>query len=219
MGVKMQFDESSLSYGIDIALCVNRSRRMADTIRDLADGLGDLSSMLAAKFDEHNLSPSLRHLRVRVVGFGSSASGDEIIESPFYDFSSDGATHAADHLRSIPLTEERESVDVFAALNTAMSSPWVEGGGYLRRFILLLSDTAPDCADESVAARAGEFLSLLETAPGRRHRRNILFAPENELFERTLAAQTSVYYAHTPTHGGCRDIDLDSLVSIMVNSL
>lgn len=219
MGVEMHFDKNSLSYGIDIALCVNRSLGMADTVRDLADGLCGLASMLAAKLDEHCLSPSLRHLRVRVVGFGCSASGDEIVESPFYDFSADGATHAADFLRSMPLTEERESADVFAALNTAMSSPWVEGNGYLRRFILLLSDTAPDCADASVAAQAGEFLSLLDTAPGKRHRRNIFFVPENGLFESTLSAETSVYYAHTPAHGGCRDIDLDSLVSIMVSSL
>lgn len=219
MSAELTYTDAGMNYGIDIALCINRSIEMQKTIRDLADGITDLPAMLAQQLYELSYEQTLHHLRVRVIAFGSSASGDEMIESPFFDFADGGADGLADFLRSIPLTHVRKSVDSITALNAAFASPWMKDCYLHRRFIILLSDIEIDTENEAVAADAQSFAASLNSPDGMRNRRTILFTPENVVADGWFDGMRSTFRVPTQPHGGCRDVDLKTVVSILANSL
>lgn len=222
-----------LDYNVDIVMCIDATGSMDKII----DNVKNNALSFYQKFvDTMNAKDkSVQQLRIKVIAFrdyGCDAKPMEI--SDFFVLSGDGAVDDQsadfhDFVKGIVADGGGDGPEnSLEALALAMNSDWVKTGSVRRHVILMYSDAPALKLGERSSSRnypadmPADLAELHEWWEGqkmeKRAKRILLFTPDAEPWT-DMVEWTNVFHTPSQAGEGCSDVDIETCIHLLVQSI
>jgi hypothetical protein len=215
-----------LGYTVDIVMCVDISSSMMPFVGELKGNICSFSRTFRERFAERD--QEVQQVRVKMIAFCSGYRTESpIVESRFFTLNDEAEEkELCAFVEALGTAKGKAQGGALEALAMAMDSEWTTVGPVRRHAILLWTDAE---ADRVYAGRKEQekdiphsIDALKEWWDGKkmqpRTERLILFAPYAEPWSE-MSEWQNVFLCETKEGMGCREVDLETSATLLVNSI
>lgn len=224
-----------LTYAVDLALCIDCTGSMRQTLTSVKDAAKDFHNLLLDKM--HEKGKVVTALRVRIVAFRDLFADDPAFEvSQFFNLPAETPEFEA---FLAPLKAKGGGGDgpesAFEALSIAICSDWSRNADRLRHVVVMWTDAAPHPLERGAEQMAqSEFSEVLARdintmtdwweSPQSikiQHsaRRLVLFAPNKGPWSDVIDEWSSVVHFPSEAGRGLRDFELEQIIDALASSI
>ena len=215
-----------LAYHVDIVLCIDATGSMAPIINKVKESALSFYQKFVDEMEKK--LKSVQQLRMKVIVFRDyGVDSEPMTESKFFvlDEEKEEFKNYVNSIEAIGGGDEAESS--LEAIALAMKSDWVKTGSVRRHVIILYSDAPalplgthkdkPGYPSDMPANLAELHERWEEQDREKRAKRMLIFAPGVEPWTNMLWDQ--VFHTPSKAGGGCDDTDIETCISMLVNSI
>jgi len=224
-----------LTYAVDLALCIDCTGSMRQTLASVKDAAREFHTLLTDKMTEKG--KVVTALRVRVIAFRDLFADDPAFEVSEF-FSLPAETSEFEKFLA-PLKAKGGGGDgpesAFEALSIAICSDWTRDADRLRHVVVMWTDAPPHPLEKgheqmSQSAFSGVLAGDINTLTdwwespqsmkiAHSARRLVLFAPSKGPWNDIIEEWSSIVHFPSQAGKGLRDFELDQIIDALASSI
>ena len=222
-----------LKYNVDIVMCIDCTGSMGDLLNTVKDNALKFYPDLRARCESKD--KDISGLRIRVIAYRDfAADGDQAInDSGFFNIPEQEADFKNFIHRLTPEGGGDEPENGLEALAMAINSDWTKDGDKRRHVIVVWSDASTHPLEKpetktsfypsNMPANFDELTDWWEDSQGAKMKkaakRLVLFAPDAYAWTEIGNSWTNTIHHPAKAGAGLEDVDYETILSTIVNSI
>ncbi len=220
----------TLNYHVDLVMCIDGTASMAPVIAEVKASAKTFYQKFVAEME--GTSKKVGQLRIKVITFRDyGVDSDAMVESPFFVVGGGQIDETDDFVAHVDAIEAIGGGDLpensLEALTLAIKSDWVKTGNVRRHVIMLFTDAAATplgtmsggAYPTDMPASFAELAEMWESQEMEmRAKRLLIYAPDCEPWT-NMVDWTNTFHAASKAGTGLPDVEMDTCIHMLVNSI